>query len=43
MTIPAPVAHTVQQTQEWPKELGDNADLSDEAEALGVLRSVLHQ
>ena len=43
MTIPAPIAHTVQQTQEWLKELRDNADLADEAEALGVLRSVLHQ
>ena len=43
MTIPAPIAHTVQQTQEWLKELRDNADLADEAEALGVLRNVLHQ
>jgi uncharacterized protein (DUF2267 family) len=43
MTIPAPIAHTVQQTQEWLKELRDNADLADEGEALSVLRSVLHQ
>lgn len=43
MTIPASIAHTVQQTQEWLKELRDNADLADEAEALSVLRSVLHQ
>jgi uncharacterized protein (DUF2267 family) len=43
MTIPAPIARTVQQTQEWLKELRDNADLADEAEALSVLRSVLHQ
>jgi len=43
MTIPSPIAHTVQQTQEWLKELRDNADLADEAEALSVLRSVLHQ
>jgi uncharacterized protein (DUF2267 family) len=43
MTIPASIAHGVQQTQEWIKELRDNADLADEAEALSVLRNVLHQ
>jgi len=43
MTLPATVAHAVQQTQEWLKELRDNADLDDEAEALSVLRAVLHQ
>ena len=43
MTIPASVAHTVQQTQEWLKELRDNSGLSDEGEALSVLRAVLHQ
>lgn len=43
MTVPPTIAHTVQQTQEWLKELRDNADLTDEAEALSVLRSVLHQ
>lgn len=43
MTIPASIAHTVQQTQEWLKELRDNADLENEEEALGVLRVVLHQ
>ena len=43
MTIPATIAHTVQQTQEWLKELRDNADLADESEALSVLRSILHQ
>jgi uncharacterized protein (DUF2267 family) len=43
MTIPSSIAHGVQQTQEWSKELRDNADLADEAEALSVLRSVLHQ
>lgn len=43
MTIPAPIAHTVQQTQEWLKELRDNTDLEDEAAALSVLRVVLHQ
>ena len=43
MTLPATVSHTVQQTQEWLKELRDNADLDDEAAALSVLRAVLHQ
>ena len=43
MSIPTAVAHTVQQTQEWLKELRDNSGLSDEAEALSVLRAVLHQ
>jgi uncharacterized protein (DUF2267 family) len=43
MTVPTAIAHGVQQIQEWLKELRDNADLADEAEALSVLRSVLHQ
>lgn len=43
MTIPASIAHSVQKTQEWLKELRDNADLEDEEEALGMLRVVLHQ
>lgn len=43
MTIPASIAHSVQKTQEWLKELRDNADLEDEEEALSVLRVVLHQ
>ena len=43
MTIPAPIAHTVQQTQEWLKELRDNADFETETAALCVLRVVLHQ
>ena len=43
MTLPASIAHTIQQTQEWLKELRDNAGFDDEAEALGVLRVVLHQ
>jgi uncharacterized protein (DUF2267 family) len=43
MTIPASIARTVQQTQEWLKELRDNADFEDEEEALSVLRVVLHQ
>jgi len=43
MTVPPTIAHGVQQIQEWLKELRDNGDLADEAEALSVLRSVLHQ
>ncbi|MFZ1103879.1 MAG: DUF2267 domain-containing protein [Hyphomicrobiaceae bacterium] len=33
----------MQQTQEWLKELRDNADLADESEAYSILRAVLHQ
>ncbi len=43
MTMPASIAHSVQKTQEWLKELRDNADFEDEEEALSVLRVVLHQ
>jgi len=43
MTVPASLAHGMQQIQEWLKELRDNGDLADETEALSVLRSVLHQ
>jgi uncharacterized protein (DUF2267 family) len=43
MTVPATIAHAVQQTQEWLKELRANAGLEDEAAALSVLREVLHQ
>lgn len=43
MTVPPAIAHGVQQIQEWLKELRDNAGLADEAEALSVLRNVLHQ
>ncbi len=43
MTVPATVAHAVQQLQEWLKELRDNGGLTDEAEAYSVLRAVLHQ
>ena len=43
MTIPSPVAHTVQQTQEWLKELRDMADLESEAAAFSMLKAVLHQ
>lgn len=43
MTVPPHLAHGMQQIQEWLKELRDNGDLADEAEALSVLRCVLHQ
>jgi len=43
MTIPTTIAHAVQQTQEWLKELRDNGGLASEAEAYSVLRAVLHQ
>ncbi|MCZ7595412.1 MAG: DUF2267 domain-containing protein [Hyphomicrobium sp.] len=43
MTVPATIAHAVQQTQEWLKELRETAGLEDEAAALTVLREVLHQ
>jgi uncharacterized protein (DUF2267 family) len=43
MALPATLSHTVQQTQDWLKELRDNGDLVDEGEAYIVLRAVLHQ
>lgn len=43
MALPPTIAHAVQRTQEWLKELRDNAELDDEAVALSVLRAVLHQ
>jgi uncharacterized protein (DUF2267 family) len=43
MAVPPALAHAVQQTQGWLKELRDNADLDDEAAALSTLRAVLHQ
>mgnify|MGYP001445113011 CR=1 FL=1 len=43
MTVPATVAHAVQQMQVWLKELRDASDLADEQEAYAVLRGVLHQ
>jgi uncharacterized protein (DUF2267 family) len=43
MTIPATIAHAVQQSQEWLKELRDNGGLEDEATAYSVMRAVLHQ
>jgi uncharacterized protein (DUF2267 family) len=42
VTIPPSIAHAVQKTQEWLKELSDNGDLADSQEALAVLRAVLH-
>ena len=43
MTHPAVVSHTVQQLQEWLREISITAGLADETEALSVLRCVLHQ
>ncbi|MFM7085207.1 MAG: DUF2267 domain-containing protein, partial [Hyphomicrobium sp.] len=43
MTIPAAIAHAMQQSQEWLHELRDNGELKDTTEALAVLRVVLHQ
>jgi uncharacterized protein (DUF2267 family) len=43
MTVPATIAHAVQQTQIWLKGLRDAGDLADEQEAYVVLRAVLHQ
>ncbi len=43
MTIPATISHAVQQLQEWLKALCDSGGYSNEAEALAVLRAVLHQ
>jgi uncharacterized protein (DUF2267 family) len=43
MSIPPTISHAVQQTQEWLKALCDSGGYSGEAEALAVLRAVLHQ
>jgi uncharacterized protein len=43
MSVPATIAHTVQQAQEWLKQVRDYADLEDEQHAYSVLRAVLHQ
>lgn len=43
MSIPASISHSVQQTQEWLKALCEAGGYSGEAEALAVLRAVLHQ
>lgn len=43
MTESAPVAHAVQTFEVWLKELKEKAELTDEAAAYSVLRTVLHQ
>ncbi len=43
MALPGTIAHSVQQMQEWLKELRDNGDLADLDQALAVLRVVLHE
>ena len=43
MAIPKTISHTVQQTQEWLKEVESTAGLANETEALSALRAVLHQ
>ena len=43
MTVPASLAHTLQQTQEWLKEVRENAGLATETEALSAFRAVIHQ
>jgi uncharacterized protein (DUF2267 family) len=43
MSTPATLAHAVQQTNEWLKQIRDYADLADTDHAYSVLRAVLHQ
>jgi uncharacterized protein (DUF2267 family) len=43
MSIPSSISRSVQQTQEWLKTLCEAGSYSGEAEALAVLRAVLHQ
>ncbi|NJO33958.1 MAG: DUF2267 domain-containing protein [Rhodospirillales bacterium] len=43
MSYPATIAHAIQQSQEWLKQVRDYADLADEQNAYSVLRAVLHQ
>ena len=43
MRIPSTISHAVQQMQEWLKALCDSGGYAGEAEALAVLRAVLHQ
>jgi uncharacterized protein (DUF2267 family) len=43
MSTPATLAHAVQQTNEWLKQIRDYADLADMEHAYSVLRAVLHQ
>jgi uncharacterized protein (DUF2267 family) len=43
MSVPPTVSHAVQQMQVWLKSLCESGGYADEAEALSVLRAVLHQ
>ncbi len=43
MAMPATVSRSVQQIQQWLKELRDNGDFTDLDQALAVLRVVLHE
>ncbi len=43
MRVPTTISHAVQQTQEWLKALIETGSYANEAEALAVLRAVLHQ
>jgi uncharacterized protein (DUF2267 family) len=43
MSVPATISHAVQQTQVWLKSLRESGEYTSEAEALAVLRAVLHQ
>ena len=43
MSIPATIAHAVQEAQEWLKQVRDYADLADEQHAYSAMRAVLHQ
>lgn len=43
MSIPPTISHAVQQMQIWLKGLCDSGGYASEAEALAVLRAVLHQ
>lgn len=42
VTIPSSLAHAIQKTQEWLKELCEKGELADTNEAISVLRVVLH-
>lgn len=43
MSTPATLAHAVQQTNEWLKQIRDYADLPDTDHAYSVLRAVIQQ
>jgi len=43
MSVPATISHAVQQMQVWLKTLCESGEYAGEAEALAVLRAVLHQ